>query len=102
MTTPAAHQKPTYSTVNGRDMKSYAPVGVLRGHFKQKGGNETEINGVKLVSKSITYTCWYNPNLEEKDRLIILGKVYEVTDVENTEMKNRYSVCSLEYVGAGA
>lgn len=102
MNTPATHQKPVYQTVNGRDMKSFAPVGTLMGHFKQKSGNEVEINGLKVVNKNITYTCWYNPKLEEKDRLIILGRVYEVTDVENVEMRNRYMTCSLVYVGAGA
>lgn len=102
MNTPAFYYSCTTIKVNGREQKEYVKVGIIRGHFKQKGGNETEINGLKLINKSITFTCWYDPRIEQKGRFDIDGKLYEITDVEDTEMKGRYNVCTLEFIGAGA
>ncbi len=103
MNTPATHRKPTgYQNVNGRDQKLYQPKGVILGHYKEKSGGETIVNGLKVVTKSITFTCWYNPALEEKDQLIIMGKVYEITNIEDVEMRHRYMTCELESVEAGA
>lgn len=102
MNTPAEYYSCTRRKVNGRDKKGYNFVGVFRGHFKEKGGTETEINGVKLISKSITFTCWYDPQIKQEGRFNIYGQVYEITNVENVEMRNRYMTCTLELVKAGA
>lgn len=102
MTTPAVHQKPVFETINGRDKKSFQNVGVRRGHFKEKGGGEIEVGGLKIITKTITYTTRFSGQLKETDRLIIYGKTYEITNVENVEMRNVYAVCELKYLGAGA
>lgn len=102
MNTPATYYSCTTQKVSGRDKKNYNYVGVFKGHFKEKGGSEIEINGVKLINKSITFTCWYDPQIKQSGRFDIYGNLYEITNVEDVEMRHRYITCSLEYVGAGA
>lgn len=102
MTTPATYYSCDTQTVNGRDKKIYQKGGVYRGHFKEKGGSESVINDLKLISKSITFTCWYDPKIKQEGRFEIYGKVYEITNAENVEMRNRYLICTLENVEAGA
>ena len=102
MNTPAGYYSCTTQKVNGREQKVYNYVGMFKGHFKEKGGNETEINGIKLISKSITFTCWYDPQIKQDGRFDIYGSLYEIKNVENVEMRNRYMTCTLEYIGAGA
>lgn len=103
MNTPANYYPCTTLKVNGREKKEYSPNGVLiMGHYKENGGSETVINGVKLISKSITFTCWYDPRVEQKGRFDIYGKTYEIINVEDVEMRHRYMVCELERVEAGA
>lgn len=102
MNTPAAYYSCTTQKVSGRDKKTYNYVGVFKGHFKEKSGSETIINGLKVVNKSITFTCWYDPQIKQDGRLDIYGHLYSITNVENVEMRNRYIICELEYIGAGA
>lgn len=102
MNTPATYYSCTTIKVNGREQKEYVKVGVFRGHFKEKGGSELEVNGLKLINKSITFTCWYDPQVKQNGRFDIYGNLYEITNVENVEMRNRYMTCTLEFIGAGA
>lgn len=102
MTTPALHQKPVYETINGREKKTFRNICVRKGYFKEKGGGEVEVGGVKIITKTITYTCRFSKQLEATDRLIIYGKQYEITNVEDVEMRHYYAVCELKYLGAGA
>ena len=102
MNTPATYYSCTTQKVNGREKKAYNYVGVFKGHFKEKGGSEQVINGLKVISKSITFTCWYDPQIKQNGRFDIYGNLYEITNVENVEMRNRYITCTLEYIGAGA
>lgn len=102
MTTPATYYSCERQDIHGREKKEYIKGGVYRGHFKEKGGSETEINGVKLINKSITFTCWYDPKIKQEGRFDIYGKVYEIKNVEDVEMRHRYMICSLDLVEAGA
>jgi len=102
MNTPAEYYSCTRKKTNGREQKAYNRVGVFKGHFKEKGGSETEINGLKLINKSITFTCWYDLQIKQEGRFNIYGSTYEITNVENVEMRNRYMICTLEVVEAGA
>lgn len=102
MNTPAIYYSCTTKKVNGREQKVYEKVGVFKGHFKEKGGNEAVINGVKLINKSITFTCWFDPQVKQSGKLDIYGNQYEIINVENVEMRNRYMICELEFIGAGA
>jgi len=102
MNIPAIYYSCTTKKVNGREQKVYDKVGVFKGHFKEKGGTEIEINGLKVINKSITFTCWYDPQIKQEGRFDIYGNLYEITNVENVEMRNRYMTCTLEYIGAGA
>lgn len=102
MNTPAEYYSCTTRKVNGRDKKEYIKVGVFKGHFKEKGGSETVINGVKVINKQITLTCWFDPQIKQSGRFDIYGGTYEITNVEDVEMRHRYMVCELEKVEAGA
>ena len=105
MVTPAIHQKPTYSTVYGREKKDYtnAPRPNIRGKFKQKGTSEISANGVTVINEKTTYSTWYKADLEGGDRLIINGIAYEIKGKpENVEGRGRYCVCTLEAIEGGA
>ena len=103
MNTPATYYAPTIEEVNGREQKAYSPIGIIvKGHFKEKSGSEVNINGLKVVNKQVTFTAWYDPRVKAEGRFDIYGNIYEITNVENVEMRNRYMVCELDYVGAGA
>ena len=102
MNTPATYYSCSTQKTNGREQKKYNYVGVFKGHFKEKGGSETVINGVKLINKSITFTCWYDPQIKQSGRFDIYGNLYEITNVEDVEMRHRYITCTLEFIGAGA
>ena len=102
MSTPAFYRPCTKERINGREKKSYGKPFNLMVHYKEKGGSEVVVNGVKVITKTTTAICWYDPRIEQDGRLIIYGKVYEITNAENVEMRNRYLVCSLKYIRAGA
>ena len=105
MVTPATHQKPRYSTVYGREQKTYtdAPRPYLRGKFKQKGTAEITANGVTVINEKTTYSTWYNSDLKGGDRLIIYGTAYEIKGKpENVEGRGRYCVVTLEAIEGGA
>lgn len=102
MNTPAKYQTCTITEINGKDKKTYSDAFEIFGYYKEKSGSEYEVNGLNVVNKTITFTCWYDPRIEQNGRLIIYGKTYEITNAENVEMRNKYMVCSLSYVGAGA
>lgn len=105
MVTPAIHQKPTYSTLYGREKKAYtdAPRPHIRGKFKQKGTSEITANGVTVINEKTTFSTWYKPDLEGGDRLIINGIAYEIKGKpENVEGRGRYCVCNLEAIEGGA
>lgn len=102
MNTPAVYYSCTTEIVNGREQKEYNRVGVFMGHFKEKSGNEVVINGLKLINKSITFTCHYDPQVKQNGRFDIYGNLYEITNVENVEMRSRYMTCTLESIKAGA
>lgn len=102
MNTPAVYYSCDIQKVNGREQKVHNKVGLFKGHYKEKSGSETVVNGLKVINKSITFTCWYDPQIKQEGRFDIYGQFYEITNVENVEMRNRYMVCELEYIGAGA
>ena len=106
MVTPAIHQKPTYSTVRGRERKTYtnAPRPNIRGKFKAPAPSSDVIeNGLSLVSKKPTFQTWYKSDLESGDRLIIGGAAYEIEGApENVEGRGRYCVVALKRIEGGA
>lgn len=106
MVTPAIHQKPSYSTVNGREKKTYtnAPHPNIRGKLKAPAPSSDAIeNGLSLVSKKPTFQTWYKADLESGDRLIINGAAYEIEgEPENVEGRGRYCVVALKRIEGGA
>lgn len=102
MRTQAIYQTCTKTTINGREKKTYVNKFSVVGEYVEKSGNEYEVNGLKVVNKTITFSCRYDPRIKEDGRLIIYGKTYEITNAENYRMQNTDTICSLRYVGAGA
>ena len=106
MVTPAIHQKPTYSTVNGREKKTFknAPAPNIRGKLKAPApSSDVMENGLALVSKKPTFQTWYKADLESGDRLIINGAAYEIDGTpENVEGRGRYCVAALKRIEGGA
>ena len=106
MITPAIHQKPTYSTVFGREQKTFAdaPRPNIRGKLKAPAMSADVIeNGLSVVSKKPTFQTWYKADLESGDRLIINGDVYEIDgEPENVEGRGRYCVVALKRIKGGA
>lgn len=106
MITPAIHQKPQYTTVNGRENKTYinAPRPNIRGKLKAPAPSaDINANGLSLVSKKPTFLTWYKADLASGDRLIINGAAYEIEgEPENVEGRGRYSVVALKRIEGGA
>lgn len=101
--TPAIHKKATSETVNGRTQYEYNEAGTLRGKFKQKGTAETQANGLTVINEKTTFITWYKADFKASDRLVINGIEFEVIgEPENVEMRNRYSILTLERIGGGA
>lgn len=101
--TPAVHKKATSETVNGRTRKTYTVAGTVRGKFKQKGTAETTANGLTVINEKTTFITWFKADFEAKDILTINGADFEIIGTpENVEMRNRYSVITLERIDGGA
>ena len=101
--TPAVHKKPTYSEVNGRQVKEFAVVGNLRGKFKQKGTSEMNANGLIVVNDKTSFITWWKTDFEAKDIITIGGVDYQVIGTpENVEMRGRYAILNLEKISGGA
>lgn len=57
------------------------------------GGTEKTVNGVYAVIDTMTFECWYNPNIEEGDRVQLLddNSIYTVlASPENINRRNQY------------
>lgn len=106
MVTPAVHQKPKYTRVNGRDHKTFenATRPNIRGKLKAPVPTSDVIeNGLSLVSKKPTFQTWYKADLESGDRLIIGGAAYEIEGApENVEGRGRFCVVALKRIEGGA
>lgn len=106
MVTPAIHQKPTYTTIYGRQKKTFAnaPRPNIRGKLKSPAPSSDVLeNGLSVVNKKPTFQTWYKSDLEGGDRLIINGIAYEIKGKpENVEGRGRYCVCTLETIAGGA
>lgn len=106
MTTAAIHQKPTYTTIYGREQKTFvnAPRPNIRGKLKAPApASDVLENGLSLVSKKTTFQTWYKSDLESGDRLIIGGEAYEIEGApENVEGRGRYCVVVLKRIEGGA
>lgn len=101
--TPALHKKAVTKTSGSRTSKSYKKLGTVRGKFKQKGTAETNANGLTIINEKTTFTTWFKADFAAADILTINGVDFEIIGVpENVEMRNRYSVLTLERIGGGA
>lgn len=101
--TDAVHKKATTKTVNGRTQKALEEVGTIRGKFKQKGTAEINANGVTVINDKTSFITWYKKDFAPADILTINGVDYEIKGTpENVEMRNRYSIITLERIGGGA
>lgn len=101
--TAAVHKKAVTETINGRTSKTLKEVGTVRGKFKQKGTAEINANGVTVINDKTSFITWYKKDFAAADILTINGVDYEIKGTpENVEMRNRYSIITLERIGGGA
>lgn len=101
--TPAIHKKATTETVENRTVKTFTEVGTVRGKFKQKGTAETNANGLTVINEKTTFITWYKADFKAADILTIGGIDFEIKgEPENVEMRNRYTVLTLERISGGA
>lgn len=101
--TPAIYKQATSETEEGRTQSVYKEVGIVRGKFKQKGTAETQANGLTIVNDKTTFITWYKADFKAADILTINGADFEIVGTpENVEMRNRYSVITLERISGGA
>ena len=100
--TTATYKKAVETLVNGRTTKTFEVVGTYRGKFKLKGTSEMSANGLTVVSDKTTFTTWYSPNFASSGVLSVNGIDYCIIGTpENVEMRNKYSVLTLERIGGG-
>ena len=101
--TVAVHKKATSVTVDNRTVKTYTEAGTVRGKFKQKGTAETNANGLTVINEKTTFITWFKADFAAADILTIGGVDFEIVGhPENVEMRNRYSILTLERIGGGA
>jgi hypothetical protein len=88
--------------VNGAPDISYVPENDIQYcDWKGKGGTESTESGTVVVYDTAEITMWFNPVINEKDRVLLnddetLG--YEIVNVENVQQRNMYIILKVKRV----
>jgi head-tail adaptor len=101
MATPIRIQHRTETIVNGAPEISYADADPALDfcNWKGKGGTESTQSGSLVVFDTAELTMWYRPDITPRDRILLNddpGFAYEVINVENVEMRNKYLVLKVQ------
>ena len=70
-------------------------------NWKGKGGTESIVSGRLSVIDTAELTMWYRSDLSERDKILLNGdenQAFEVTNVENVEMRNQFMVIKVRRV----
>jgi hypothetical protein len=71
--------------------------------FVTYGGTERVIDGIYVVENTAILEGWYNPNIQNNCQIKDpTGQVWEVTNVENIEMRNQFSRVKVKAYLGGA
>lgn len=88
--------------VNGADEISYVSENdICFCNWKSKGGTETTESGTLVVYDTAELILWYDPNISEKDRVILNDDetlAYEVSNVEDIEQRHMYLILKVKRV----
>ncbi|MEK5278634.1 head-tail adaptor protein [Paenibacillus sp. FSL H7-0735] len=104
--TPIRVQRRQETKVNGAMDISYIDADIPLGfcNWKGRGGSESVTAGTVVVADTAELTLWYRPDITEKTRILLQDNVklaYEVTNVENVEMRNQYMIVKVKRVVNG-
>jgi head-tail adaptor len=100
-TTPIRVQHRVETDVNGAPAISYedADPALDFCNWKGKGGTESVQSGALTVLDTAEITMWYRPDINERDQVLLNDNealAYEVTNVENVEMRNIYLILKVK------
>lgn len=92
--------------VNGAPDISYVDADIPLDccNWKGRGGSESVTAGTVVVADTAELTMWYRPDISEKTRILLQDKAelaYEVTNIENVEMRNQYMIVKVKRVVNG-
>lgn len=105
-TTPIRVQRRQETRVNGAPDISYvdAELPLDCCNWKGRGGSESVTAGTIVVADTAELTMWYRPDISEQDRVLLRDNAelaYEVTNIENVEMRNQYMIVKVKRVVNG-
>lgn len=102
MNTPIRVQHRVVADVNGADDISYvSEYDINFCNWKSKGGTESIESGGLIIYDTADVTMWYDPNINEKDRVLLNDNeslAYDIENVENVEMRNMYLILKVKRV----
>lgn len=104
---PMELMRPTYSVVNGVQVKSYETSEPIQffGSFQTYGGTEKTVNGLYSIEDTANITTWYMPEMKGDCRIRVLntGAVYDVIgEPENINLRNQFLKFKVRRVKGGA
>ena len=94
--TAAMLQNPATTKIKGVNVRKYSDVGIIKCSIKffsgkSFDGKEKEINGVIQTVNTATVETWYRPDIHASSRLVIDGRIYELTgDPEDISMRHQF------------
>lgn len=99
-------QRRQETKVNGAPDISYVDADIPLDccNWKGRGGSESVTAGTVVVADTAELTMWYRPDVDEKTRILLRDNaqlVYEVTNIENVEMRNQYMIVKVKRVVNG-
>lgn len=94
MSTPVRVQHRTVIDVNGADEITYvSEANINFCNWKGMGGTETVEAGSLVVYDTAQLIMWYDPNISEKDKVLLNDDenlAYEITNVEDIEQRHMW------------
>lgn len=99
MSTAIQIQTRTETNVNGQPDIGFSDYASVFCNWKGRGGTESVQSGVPVVEDTADLTMWYIPGISERD-LVLLNHTtpYEITNIENVEMRNQYLILKVRRV----
>lgn len=103
-TTTIRVQHRDLENINGADKITYTSENDMQFcNWKGKGGTESTESGVVVVYDTAEITMWFDPSINEEDRVLLNDDeilAYEITNVENVEQRNMYMILKVKRVAS--
>ena len=102
-TTMVELYNPTYTTVKGVSVKTWAKIDSLNCSFKTYGGTESTSNDVLTVIDTANIETWYRPDITSASQIRLGNEIYEVTGKpEDIEQRHQFIKFKVRGVKGGA